>query len=98
MQERLGWNFLFQNMQSVGQPNWKSQLGSESSTFLGHGEMLDAAKLIPAEPQLIFHEHSTVFSLNTLLLESMAPIPTLAEDSEPRLPGYMLVCACDFID
>lgn len=96
MQENHGQNFFFRQDRNDYQPDWKAKLGCDSSTFLGHGEILDAARLIPAEPQLIFKETSIVFSLLLPLVPSLAPPTTLAEESASELPeGCVLICADD---
>jgi CheY-like chemotaxis protein len=79
-----------------------SSIGSSSSTFLGMGEMREAAALMSATLSLDFYPQSgleaprTVFSLTANLLPTSAPEIPDDEGEVPALKqGCVLICADD---
>jgi CheY-like chemotaxis protein len=77
-----------------------SGMGSSSSTFLGMGEMQEAAALLGASLSLVFYPESgltaahTLFSLTTGLRPTVAPKQDNT-DVPPLREGIILVCVDD---
>ena len=97
MQKRHGKAAIMSQQQEID----LSSIGSSSSTFLGMGEMGEAAGLMSAALSLEFHPQSGLVAPGTLFSLTVDSTPTSApeiQDDEGEVPslkeGCLLVC-CD---